>query len=1092
MKHSFFCLLSVVVLLSGCVQELPVPDRRVGSPIEVAISFGARSALDVEVATKSTLGLESENRVFNLFFFIFDENGNKIYNKYFDAQNLLKQTLPDWWEVTNNASGNPAPVTSGKLHLRTQNLTGCTIAAVANIDAEMVNISPEQLGTVNTKEELLLLSARMNQDIVSRSGYFPMSDMVENVDIAKLAPGYSGNDAPSLALKRLDAKIYFNVMAEPGSKVRSFTPNKWKVVNVPNRAYVMMQNTDATQPSVSDFFDTESINFETRTLYKDGSGNTVNHYNSDDPIVIHGFSFYMLENRKANTAVTDFTMRDLVDHDNPVDQNNKRAFKYAPAYSTYVIVTGTLDMDVEQQSGTQDLILSGEVQYIIHLGNFSYSNTSSSDFAVCRNTTYTYNVYIRSAEDIRTEVEANYDAQGHVTHIIREDEPGATGRVVVAKEAVYVCDAHYNTQVISFHADNIDEQNVTWHVQTPFNPDGAQPYVLPDGTELVSEIDCKWVEFMVNDLEEVDGRMIYGEKRKLYNPRKTMGITELVKFLREQKALYNQEKNLPHSQWTNLFDEEVAVVNNVTVPTPKISVTAFVNEYYYETNPITKEYDPDLWKRFVNQPMRQLHILSNTRVSADGESSEIGSSYTVQQKSIQTIYNVNNPNLHSAWGMEHTDDDYEAGYDPSSTWEEAHKHMKYVGNDIPSETTKDRGNTSTTNGRLNCAKEWNLVDKNGQNSIIGTDTPKARWDNYLNLEAKNATPTLRNDNVGGNHHYRYLRWSCMSRNRDNNGNGLIDRDEIRWYMAASNQLVGIFLGGYGIDYDSQLYQRTLVEQMSDDRNTWRQHVIASTRNTGNNSDARARVVWAEEGMTGSDIGYYSVKDGSTDWYNTRCVRNLGHDPNSPEASKDFTFAPLEDEPEALIQVKRFRSDGTEYPAGGSNSYNSGVYYEFDCTNINEASLRYYTDRELVSHDETHEASCLYKKFTVASQMVSVQYPIPSGKVDGKEVQYINQLNEYLDDHIGKNPFCPEGYRLPNAREDAVIWSFIPTADRDQFLSGIMNHSRTHWSFGVAGVNNKNLSNKSWGWTISSSKIIMGNHNNQKTGSLRCVKDIKVN
>lgn len=113
---------------------------------------------------------------------------------------------------------------------------------------------------------------------------------------------------------------------------------------------------------------------------------------------------------------------------------------------------------------------------------------------------------------------------------------------------------------------------------------------------------------------------------------------------------------------------------------------------------------------------------------------------------------------------------------------------------------------------------------------------------------------------------------------------------------------------------------------------------------------------------------------------------------------------------------------------------------------------------------------------------------------GLNPQYINQMNDYLDlsDNIGHNPFCPDGYRLCNVREVAVLWSFIPTKDRTSYLSGIFNHSRTHWSFGVDGEKDKGLPNKSWGWTISSEKIIMANFNKQTTSYIRCVRDVKVN
>ena len=1099
-----FHIFCMVLLVTGCVTELPGVMPRGEETDELVLRFGASDVTDVQVNTKGSLGLEPESRVFNLYVFIFNSAGNKVYSKYFNKDNLLKTTLPDWWEVSNNEvqSDGTTKITSGTIHLKTlkkTNLATCTIAVITNIDAEMVNISPEQLSTIGSLNDLLELKANMNQVIVSRSGYFPMSGILYDVDIDDLATekeaGYVGS-TPILILKRLDAKIQFNVQVEPGCPIRSFQPLKWQVFNVPKMEFVLEHGEysgsgtiqDASGDSEDDYFNTFAANFETQELYKTSGGTTVPYSGTTDPIIKHGFSFYMMENRKVPAAelgpVTwTFSKRDTVDHANG-------GFYYAPARSTYVVLSCEVGMDETALSTTKKATLSGNVEYIIHLGNFG---SSLDNFKVFRNHTYTYNIYIRNLEDVRAEVEINYDAAGDETHVLKEFEPGASGNVVVAKDSIIICDAHYSSHVLTFHAEYIDDDNITWNVLTPFNPEGASPYTLPDGTELLSEIDCKWVEFRVNE-KNSDG--LYDNKRQLYHPNKTMDITELVKFLRLQKGLYNEDKaagrNPESDNWANLFDKEKYPVTGAW--NPKICVTAFVNEYYYETDPITKAYVPDLWKRFVNQPMRQLHILSKVKSSADGESSEIGSSLTILQQSIQTIYNVNNSDLHSAWGMEHTDDALETG--------DAANQKYFDSNLSPNDGNSYRGNSSTTNGRLNSAKEWYIVDQNGNDINVGTRF--RRWDNYLNLTGDNTTPYLRFDvtGTGENHRYRYLRWSCLSRNRDNNGDGVIDNDEIRWYMAASNQLIGIFLGEYGIDRDAHLYQRSLVEQGADatsGRNIWRQHVVASTCNATSASNTKARVIWAEEGLTGSDIGYYSASDGSTDVYNTRCVRNLGHDPNSPNSVvKDFSYSPFDHEPANVIDTKRLRTNpktGVDEEWPDSKTWDENVYYVFDCSRINEASLRYYTNRELVAHDETHEASCLYKKFTVSSKKLSQTKPVPS-TLDGMKVQYPRDMNHYLDLHINDNPFCPEGYRLPNVREDAVIWSFIPTSDRSSFLASMYNHSRTHWSFGIDGKNNKHLSNLSWGWTISSGKIIMGNdrtyRQNQPTSYIRCVKDIKVN
>lgn len=1035
----------LVALLSGCFREEPGAGfGSSGRALDMELQFGASFTLDAEVLTKGTLDAASEGKIYNMYVFIFNEDKELIYNRYFDSSNQFASTstLPDWWTVNNNQQQADGSLrTSGVIHMHTLDLSNCYIAAVANIDAEMVNISPEKLSTIQTLDELVSQTnaARLNQQVVSRSAYFPMSGIISGVTLRSVEK--------ALILSRLDAKIQFKVKTAPNTNIKSFHPLKWQVFNVPKQCYLLEKGHFGENPNTiddaavvaEDFFDTVETNFETNTVDADGNE-------------IHGFSFYMMENRKAPKAAPagawTFQDRDRKDHESG-------EFNYADERSTYVVITGRLEMYFTTQT-TSEAVLSAKVRYVIHLGDFS--GNQFSDFNIFRNHSYTYNVTINGVSDIQTEV--NTDV---------ENEPGATGKVIVAKENVFLCDAHYCSQVITFHEKNIDDTEVTWYVETPFNPNGAKPYILDDGTELSSEIDCKWVEFRINNPHYDDnGNFTYwSDERQLYKPRgpksDTMDITELVKFLRDQKKAYmNGEENL--------FDND---------PEPKISVTAFVNEFYYETNPITKEYEKDLWKRFVNQPVRQMHILSNVKISSDGESEEIYSSFSIQQQSIQTIYNISRPELLSAWGVETSDDEYESG-----------ATRYYDAKVAPPCISTNRGNTSLTNGRLNSVKEWEMVDPNGSNSILGQqENPAVLWSTYLNLTAPNETPMLRDDAVDGNHHYRYLRWSCLSRNRDNNGNGIIDQDEVRWYMAASNQLIGLFLGGYGIEREARLYQRSSQEQNSSDPEVWRQHVIASSRYPGrNNSNNNARVLWAEEGLTGSDISFTTASDGATTRFSTRCVRNLGYDAVS---DGDFSYAPLTSEPENYIKVSRMKN-GAEHPS--NLAFDKYVYYIFDCSNINEPSLRYYTNRELVAHDENNEAACLYKKFTVASKAESEKHQIPSN-LNGTNPRFINQLNAYLDkgENIGSNPFCPEGYRLCNVREDAVLWSFVPEKDMNSFLSGVVNHSRTHWSLGEAGENNKHLSNKSWGWSITTAKILMANvnKNDQQTQYLRCVKDIKV-
>lgn len=1060
MRRVLYCIGLFLLMSVSCTRERmsgeePVVPR--GQEVMLSIPFGAPGGQVLE-PTKSTQSLKAENMVYNLYVFIFDmdSGGKKIYSHYFDYTNLSESgssSRSDWWEVQNNAADDSGQaVTRGTLHLRTISKKHCVVAVIANIDAEMVNISPEQLSMVETYADLASQKATLNQLITSRSGYFPMSGTLDGVD--------TGQEAKwgTLLLQRLDAKIKFRVYVDlesGASSIASFQPLKWQVINIPKRAYVLERGgyaggafsqddlEDAVGSDDDDYFHQGETNFETEEVTGAYYSGTTQYHK-----FVHGFSFYMMENRKApKSKPLVYADRDRQQKLNPsvgadgVASVRNGDFLYANDHSTYVVITGRIGMDNTTYKTSEGATLSADVQYVVHLGDFS--GDKFADFNVFRNHTYTYDIIIRDVNDIRVEVTNNYEGET-LADKLAEPEPGASGNVTVALEEIFTSDAHYSSHVITFHAKHIDADKVTWVVKTPFNPSGAEPVITSTGAEVTTGIDFEWVQFRRNDIDE--NNQYFEDKRQIYKPMDgsanddglTWNVSGLVDYLKRQKRRYDAGLD-------NDFDSTPDSEGG-----PKISVTAFVNEYYYERNPITGEEDPDLWRQFVNQPMRYMYILSETQSSADGESQIIGSSFTIQQKSIQTIYNIQNERLSAAWGCEHTDDEQERGlqkYDRSGSG--------------------DRGNKSESNGRMNTLKEWALINPDGSNRILGDYTEEdAYWHHYMNLTADNETPIMLPN-------YRYLRYSCMSRNRDNNGNGVIDLDEVRWYMGSHNQLIGLFIGSYGIEGDARLYQRNAWERASVENTVWRQHVIASTQ-FSTNSSAGPYVIWGEEGLSAGSPSDSWNSGNHMDVFGTRCVRNLGHD---TETGLDMTYAPLEAEPEDYVVMKRMR-DGVEY----DGPFDDDVYYEFDCSRVNQASLRYYTNRELASHDENSEQACLYPYFTFHSKREAVTNINSNNR--------IHLINRYLDSHIGENPYCPSGYRLPNVRELSVMRDFISASDRTGYLVGYAP-GRTHWSFGTAGIYydpNRRIATR-YGWGAQATKVFMMEESHTFS-TTRCVRDLK--
>ena len=1086
-------LIAACLLLGSCVREVvgePVSDE--GQLIDYVINFGSPQGARVSVSTKGALGAMRESNVFNLYLLIFEGNATeskKLYGHFFDSSNLGDTSLSNYWTVDNMSSDNDTP-TNGTLHIKTTAKAGCTLVAVANMNPNDLDVSSGLLSTIKTYGALKeIVATQIHSEVTANSGYFMMTGQVDNVDITDASHDYSSVPAKALVLKRLYAKVTFNVQINPGSNITSFIPDKWQIINVPSCCYLMERDKSVydddfdAASSAEEFFNTEAEGFEPAVLTNDKLADDKTYISS------HSFSFYMMENRYDASAEPAGAWTYADREKQVAGTGSERAFAYANPFSTYVILSGKITMDTTTEQ-TDNATLDATVKYKIHLGNFNLSNGGAYDnFLTLRNHNYVYTVYINGAEDIK--IEANGGA---------ENEPGATGSVVVANETVFTSDCHYSTQVISFHADYLDPEHISWYVETPFNPEGIGPNEVEND---LSRVDYKWVEFRLNEKENG----VYTDKRVSYKPHdyawpegtpaknRTMYVDELVDYLLIQRGKYEDDPA------TSDFDTDPGADG------PKLTVTAFVNEYYYTVHPLSGMPDPSLWKDYaVNQPMRRMHILATSKKSADGESSLIGSSFTIQQRSIQSIYAIHEAaDLQSAWGMEFSDDSYETGL--NDYWR--------------TKSFENCGNTSLTNGRLNTLKLWGVLDPDWPDGPHGSGTAATLyWADFLNLHGTNETAQLWSktdpDNPDKNvYDYNYLRYSCLSRNRDNNGNDIIDPEEIRWYMASDIQLIGVFMGSYGIEGDARIYQKSAADQGGNNDDDWRQHVVASNRyvfppgsselndpTKWPNSNAYARVIWAEEGITGSHISYNNA--GKTSKFSTRCVRNLGYYVSGNERI-DITLGDPSIEPQPYVTTirKHLENDGVTVTSPYTGNYDDNTFYEFDCSRINVASLRARVDHELVGHDENSRMACLSSSFVTAplSQGIDVRsHTSHSFNGNTYNLMTYRGMSEYLDASFGEMEtdfhVCPHGYRLPNIREMAIIWNELSDYSREglgdsSYLgSGTSTvPSRTYWSKGVNGSNVK--VNNAWGWGMINNKILMAQPtgNTHKIEKPRCVRDL---
>lgn len=256
--------------------------------------------------------------------------------------------------------------------------------------------------------------------------------------------------------------------------------------------------------------------------------------------------------------------------------------------------------------------------------------------------------------------------------------------------------------------------------------------------------------------------------------------------------------------------------------------TVFVDEYYYDQVPAGENWTQPYWKYFVNKENRYVILLFTPEYSLDKESSYADAQYLITQRSIQTYYSTEKFNSgQTALGMEHVNETGE-----------------------PSTATPGISDLSNSNGYYNMYKYINR-DK------------YQNWNNHASITSPNTagyTFNITKDNA----------WSdCLSRNRDENNNGVIEPEELKWYLPTRDQLTGMFLGAESLTtplFDADSYPQGSVSLNGDTRF----HYLLSNN----------QKIWGEEGCSIGDRGYAGQPK------QIRCVRNLNLDMNSSNATTE--------------------------------------------------------------------------------------------------------------------------------------------------------------------------------------------------------------
>lgn len=903
------CLMTVPLLFVGCQdEELFDAGNRVVEGIPTQVTLGYAS-LESTIETRAAQEADYENRIENIYLFVFNSAGGRV-----DLNRNLFTSDADLYPEDDDPS-----LGTGTLQFVCPSLNGATIVAIANVTngstVTAYDVTPAELDAIETLDELKAKVMKMNASSIFRSALFMMTGYAVNeagstsIDIAGNESG-EGKQLCTLQLERTDAKVEVHVSSNTELwKDLSFRPQTWRVVEVPMQSLILPDEQGDADGDDCDYFTTVERPFETLESNATGTLDAGG-----------GFVFYMPENRKTplqevktdGTPAEQYALRekwvteDVSNPSKPEQNVQNISFAYAHPHSTYLEIVGHLTY-----TGEGNRVVDATTKYYVHLG---YEGGNPNDYNTLRNKHYIYNIEVKGINNIEVEVTGG------------DPRPGHEGDVIYSKNGIFYFDCHYDRRLITLNKADIAADGLSWSVSTPYS-DGVHKVgdVIPETMR-----DYRWVKFAINS--------DYGVRSNRYvkYPGDQNYDDPFVDDGTDNQSSPYYKNSYPNARLLDINQLLTRLRNNINNENGNlfdgngnVAITAFVDEYLYIKDPLTDDAteDPSLWKKCVNKPDRLMHIISNdSRIySADGNSSVVHSIYTFKQKSIRTIYNLESDKT-TAWGLETVmeGDRFTAA---SSSW----------ANDMD-------------NGRSNT---WTYLRENGGGSNL-------KWTDVLNTEEHYALNWSKSN----------VFYATLMRNRDLNGDNIVQENEIRWYLAAINQLTDIYIGEYALDQESRLYpwDPQAGDFPPNNGNSVYWHYASSTYDS---KQGGPFVVWAEEGPSRGNYNASLEDNGS--YYAYRCLRNLG-----------ISLDDIQATPTPLITYET-NSDGS---------------CTFDLSRLDSKALRsnYVAGAGIYPvHNEKSQNNLPYVRFTVSRN------------------RYPSKTNNW-EYYQTTNPCEKDGYRVPNMRE----------------------------------------------------------------------------
>lgn len=897
--------LSLSVFTACSPDDLAAPGYvQEGEPATVSLKIDLD---EISVKTRAAMSTDLESRVECLWVAIYNAStGKRTFSKsYTPSGNFPEKTVLPTGEIKDieTESGNSYIVAVANY----QNKTAVDLSGKDGADKDTEQGLETLLTEADTWDKYRAIAIKQKSDgdyasietpaeaIVMQGSYRAeghKENYTEDEDGAEtvgIQPGANNLDG-MIHLRRIWTQNTFNIV--PDGNVISMELVNVEVVNVPiltwlygrkqdNKAGILgyANAGDAYSPQMQDdlkhpmYKESQTYTPTSMTVTTDGKGRPN-----------YTFDYWQYENKRNSSTATTYEKREVEYKNNGVTNSgiytalcgtggkatldNNATYIRFTARIRYIVDDITNPGEIAEEVGHVKY-RNAEATYVVHLG---YIGNNPGDFNCYRNSKYTYKIKVMSVDKILLEAFRK-----------GENQPGAEGIVTDVSDEFFDLDAHFN--VFNIYLTKKQLEGFTFSMTTY---EDNVPHTITNITDEKLGVTANVPK------NKNDDNWKYYSWIQLVENGKTDKKTEIAKF----PDLTKDEEDKV------LYLNDIAKKASELVKDEGYCFTVYVKEYTYEAdfgetdygNENTKE-----WTHYVNQPSRTASFNVAYSVSEDRESQHFKAKYALSQRSIQTYYDIAKAvtGNGTALGVEHVNEVFgmnirwtitnpSGGYDADNgrynVWRAlggsnngTQATTGWEGTDILNLENLQQVNAATNTAQTQYAKHLDFsggVRYVPAMQTITTGLSADNYDGYYKSRASSYDPQTNHSTA----QYIQAIFSCMNRNKDENGDGIINAAELKWYVPAAGKYLRVILGRNNLITPLMGYeQETLPQGCADDYNTL-YHFISSDQ----------KIIWADEGMSSSMFNI-NKKWSHAPWQ-VRCVRNLGTNLRSVTKGEKVTAA----------------------------------------------------------------------------------------------------------------------------------------------------------------------------------------------------------